>query len=699
MQTRQRSRAKKKAAALLLSAALLASALVGTLAWLDYSQHRTNEFENRQPKYDVTLIENFRPRDRWRTSDREVTKEISVKNTGNPADNRFEEIYVRIQLKEYMDFTPMIHEQTPDRYMINTAGAFIMLTDAQVPGALATDTIGTHRTLVTSEWGPNRTVTKLREAITGQTGWFIMTREGDLHGQYGKFLTTRYEMGAKEFIIGDASMENARLDARKHNAHDDIPNAECSYPVHPWHGTNLADVRAQPGNLPTIDGEVFDASDYIRWHLGNDVVLLSDWDGEPGPFWIIDDRDGGSNWVYWGQALQPGEETSKFMESVELIRQPNGDFYYAIHVELQAVSIDELAGDNPRWTDAPAEILETIVGSSASVSFSWPAGMNPPFTLGMGATQAAPAVTVLPATADQAVTWRSTNTSVVTVNASTGVITVVGAGGFAHIVAENAATNRSASYRVTVDGVTPGAELAAEIARFDALTEADYTAPSWAASKAIVDAARLVLANPESTDQQLRDEAAKVRGAISSLVLALLETIWPPMPPGSVTRGYVPADENLYNDQGLPIGVYDAGRDGRANIEGLGALRTRFDRNFYDPMEEIYDSYGFIYLDTIIKDYDPADFSSLSISNIVIVNPDADPANAQFAATAVVLGQRNGRDAILIQYLPSRAEANAQIAASGAPGFNPEIPIRFRLAMGEASAEILVTAVYFAVLS
>jgi len=83
---------------------------------------------------------------------------------------------------------------------------------------------------------------------------------------------------------------------------------------------------------------------YIRWLLGDDVIYMSDWLAggstlggtavtakEAGPYWIVD-IDG---WVYWGEALMPDDTTSAFMEKVELLTQPDGNFYYVIHIELE----------------------------------------------------------------------------------------------------------------------------------------------------------------------------------------------------------------------------------------------------------------------------------------------------------------------------------------------------------------------------
>jgi len=57
--------------------------------------------------------------------------------------------------------------------------------------------------------------------------------------------------------------------------------------------------------------------------------------------------------VYWGAVLEAGVETSKFMEKAELLVQPNGDFYYVIHIDMQAST-------NPRedWPDFDGNILD-----------------------------------------------------------------------------------------------------------------------------------------------------------------------------------------------------------------------------------------------------------------------------------------------------------------------------------------------------
>jgi|GEM_PF-3538858 hypothetical protein len=384
---------KKKAAAVMLIFAMLIATFGGTLAFRDYNQHKTNEASNKLQKYDVTLVENFREKKDWKVVDGELTKQISVKNTGL-TDGTFDEVYARIQLKEYMDFKPMVVEETPERYMIDTTGAFI--------------TFGDDASAIAAY--PGHVVKQLTDAISGKTAWFVQTKEHDDNGQYGKHVVLKYELDAKEYLVGDATMEDARKDAQVNRKHNQKPNAECDYPIHEWDGVDLAAVLAQP-----------DADQYISWVLGTEVVLYSEWVKAPtyGPFWIVDDRPAGNGWVYWGEALFPGQETAKFLEAIELIEQPKGDFYYAIHTEMEALSLDELFGSDAQWTDMPDEIKESYVDNAPQVVIIDKTSGNPAaaaYTIKQGEVLTLDAE-VKPATVAQTVTW--------SVSPDTGIISYV----------------------------------------------------------------------------------------------------------------------------------------------------------------------------------------------------------------------------------------------------------------------------------
>jgi predicted negative regulator of RcsB-dependent stress response len=368
---KKKSGFKRKAAAATAVVLALAITLGGTYMWYDYTQHKTNEASNTQSRYQARLVEDFQEKDDWTINDGALTKEIRVTNTGLP-DSDFAPVYARIQLKEYLELAPMLVEKTPDRYMIDTSGNYIVFDTEQealdaYPDAPA--------------------VVELTDAVSGREGWFVQTKAHDPNGQYGDYVITTYGPGEIQHIVGDV---RADTDAAKDEKHDVAANdqtsernGECDYPARDWtdlKGTNLI---ADEGTVYT-DGKFVDDSvlpnetaGYIRWLLDNNyIITLTDWvagGAQPIAKWIIDDRalsqNGGLDgarvadaWIYWGDAIAPGESTGNFMNAVELKVQPDGSFYYAVHVEMEALSRDELTGETAKWTDAPEKIIEAFTG-------------------------------------------------------------------------------------------------------------------------------------------------------------------------------------------------------------------------------------------------------------------------------------------------------------------------------------------------
>ena len=322
---------KKKAAAILAVIALISVALGATFAWSDYNQHKSNEFNGRGYKHDVRLVEDFEEVDDWRIEDNPVKKEIRVANVGSVSDG-YGPVLVRIQLKEYMEIGELEYTMTDKRYMIDTDGEFIIF--PAETAALAAY--------------PGHNAAHLTDVVTGDTGWFIETREKDPNGQYGKYVATDVviDMSAATPIIPGSV--RAPDDAR--DRHHEPDNDECDYPLHLW------DIV---GELPT--------SQYVQWILGDNVVAMSEWDGNQGKHWVYDDLYG-TGWVYWVDFLNPGETTLNFLEQVALIRQPDGPFYYAIHTDMESLSKDELG----LWVDMPKEIITLFSG--VGTAFELPTG-------------------------------------------------------------------------------------------------------------------------------------------------------------------------------------------------------------------------------------------------------------------------------------------------------------------------------------
>ena len=323
---------RKKQAAGAAAAALL---LLGSAyAWRNANQHKTNELrDNLNGNNDVTLVENFIPITDW-LEGQEINKDISVKNntsveTGNNA-------YVRIQLKEFLEFTNKQEDLSTVRYAVTTAGDFAKFetqADAQTY-ADANNLTGNPVQVVTT-------------AFEGDDYWFIPTNAEATHGQYGKFLVLKVGDGTSKSII-DETVKNASADAS--SKHQAITHGEDLYTTQTF-GATGTDINAKraydSGKLvtdyPTGGGIEAgkDLKDYITWNFGSDVTTLDVFDPESETAqWVIDTETG---WVYWSQALAPGEITSNFLDSLKLDNAPKDvSLYYAIHTNLEAVDYNEI---------------------------------------------------------------------------------------------------------------------------------------------------------------------------------------------------------------------------------------------------------------------------------------------------------------------------------------------------------------------
>ena len=460
--TDSKKRRKRMTAA--VSMVLILALLGGTFAWNNYRQHKTNDASTKEMLYKATLVEEYdRTRaQNWDPENPELTKKISVFNPGNTEtqgdDKTYGDIFARIQLKEFMEFYPVVQDYTQDRYMIGTDGQFIkffpgtnydITADAETgwPVVLETDapaggTIfeggedaaaeyarilslkadnGLHQvrrqriyftplrtTSVAANYDsidswlrhynavnntnlllPDITIDGAGETlnvnsqylpaglVNPETGlddnelpWLIQTKENDPNGVYGNFvlldaqadnanprnmLIDEDENGIADFLqtpIPERANEDQKKDPD--GKHDELidsavdvgytmeqVNGECEYTPHRWTGgMNKWDVNG-PNNPSFFD--------YIEWTYGENVILLSDWDGKPVKKWIIDDRAEGNSdgWVWWGHYLAPGEQSGNFLEGLTLIEPSDDKMYYAIHADMQAVSYEELT----RWEE------------------------------------------------------------------------------------------------------------------------------------------------------------------------------------------------------------------------------------------------------------------------------------------------------------------------------------------------------------
>ena len=303
-------------------AAIVAMALIvgGVFAWADNSQHRTNVLTggNLHEKPDVVLIEDFEEPDDWREGD-ELKKEIWIKNTGDAL------LYVRLQLKEYMDIAKIAYSYSEEFLLVDTDGKFVASAGtAQADRAsfkLALDNMG----LVYED---SQIVALRAYGETGDRFYLATSGTTNINGKYGKRLLLDYDQAAPRSLV-DGVLRGSYEETIDHKNH---PTSECLYTPHLWNDPPAGLNNCGQGD----DGDGLGFHDYVEWLLGANLIMLSGWDGQPVAAWILDDGSD-EGWAYWGESLRPGESTTRLLESIKLIRQPDGPFYYAIHVDMQAV--------------------------------------------------------------------------------------------------------------------------------------------------------------------------------------------------------------------------------------------------------------------------------------------------------------------------------------------------------------------------
>lgn len=335
-----------------LSAILVAAALIGgTFAYTMFG-HKSNKLKN-NTKFQARLIENFEPVTDWSAGET-ITKEISVKNMGG-ADPDFPgqswgNIYVRVQLKEYMNITTYKYtylcdeNDMPVRFMVDIEGSFVKF---KVDPSLSIDEQATRIVSDENNWQKVVGNPKENEFIQRLTAgdfikaqsidddqeyYYVKTNEEAPNGIYGKHLL----LSVNQDVLERKSLGTVQERAKPYSGWDDGSNDECNYDVHIWeYGSSDCEMAFH---------------EYISWDITNDFVYLDEWDQKATGRWILDTESG---WAYWGQALAPGERTDNLLNSITLETQPEGEFYYVIHADMSAVSLDELF---KIWADAPEKI-------------------------------------------------------------------------------------------------------------------------------------------------------------------------------------------------------------------------------------------------------------------------------------------------------------------------------------------------------
>ncbi|MDR2753410.1 MAG: hypothetical protein LBB50_03780 [Oscillospiraceae bacterium] len=348
----------KRVLCAVLAAVLALSMIVsGVYAWIDNSQHKSNVATggNENKKQDVVLVEDYEEPDDWQQDD-ELKKEVWVKNTGEG------NVFVRLQLKEYMDISKITYSYSDEYLLMDSDGKFVAsaggtATDPPTKAQrdafkLALDNMvdinGDKINLVFDD-----SQIKPFKAYGDVWRFYLVTdKTTNINGKYGKRLLEDFDQATPRSLV--AGVERGEYEETiDHKLH---PTSECLYTPHTWLEPPAGPENCGHGD----DGETPPRGfhDYVEWTLGQaaQLIKLSDWDGRPVAAWILDDSSP-EGWAYWGQALEPGNETAKLLESIKLIKQPDGPFYYAIHVDMQTADLYQLKAN---FDDMPKEIEDAL---------------------------------------------------------------------------------------------------------------------------------------------------------------------------------------------------------------------------------------------------------------------------------------------------------------------------------------------------
>lgn len=89
----------------------------------------------------------------------------------------------------------------------------------------------------------------------------------------------------------------------------------------------------------------------------------------PSEYWAYDPLDG---WVYWMQSLDADTASDHILRLVNRINMPHMNWYYAIHIRMEAATRSEADFPfpdrlSPMWTDYTQYKTNEFQGTSTSV--------------------------------------------------------------------------------------------------------------------------------------------------------------------------------------------------------------------------------------------------------------------------------------------------------------------------------------------
>ncbi len=320
------SKKKKITTAIVAGVTALALVLGGTFAWQSINQTALNEDDD-------TVNPGGRLHDDLDGSNKDVYVE-------NFAD---EDIFARIRLEEFFEITQAggtVHSIAGSRIDEDTVE--YVLHDFYNENATEAywnwKTGGSTVFMPTFNKNKDSLVADVNGTYNGLDG--IVTNEAT-DDRYSDYV---------EYYFGQTLSGNAIYDYDSNSA-DEL-------------GANLNDFASYPENVTAVTEE-----HTAKNTLTATLISMDEWvaQGSPcGNYWVYD-TDG---WVYWADAIKPGEATGLLLDGISLKDKMDDSWYYAINVIAQFVTVndlgaedgsgfyDESAGTPP--TDAAIELLKQI---------------------------------------------------------------------------------------------------------------------------------------------------------------------------------------------------------------------------------------------------------------------------------------------------------------------------------------------------
>ena len=348
----KRSRKVATIITMILVAALL---FTGTYAWQSISQQALNQAIGKAAPAGGRLHDDFEIMGEnygelsWR-KDSEANKDIYVENF---EDQDGRDIFVRLRLYEYMEIGQGANLHPGEAGFADRAAVSL------IEGADREDY---------TTWAPRvPSADPASDLFREYWAW----NQG---GQKTYMPTFNKDPFSKESDVkGDAIDPQALQPGEVVNPTN--PGGNNTYApgagLHDYYETNdsyESQVKYWNWNLNNGDGShsvtTTNETHTARPTLDAQIVLMADWDGSIGSYWVLD-VDG---WAYWAAPLAPETTTGLLLNSITLIQVPKEEWYYGIFVDAEMATADEI---NPAFYGDPEklpsndakDLLNTITGN------------------------------------------------------------------------------------------------------------------------------------------------------------------------------------------------------------------------------------------------------------------------------------------------------------------------------------------------